>query len=55
MKTNFDNSKLNIARISESGFEVVGEVKMIPRGTFADTIYEVGLAHDGRIAENSGD
>jgi hypothetical protein len=50
------DEKLSITRISESGFEPLAEVKLIPRGAFAGTIYEVGLVRDGRVViANTGD
>jgi hypothetical protein len=56
MKTNPDNPKLSIARIFESGYEVVDEVKLIPRGTFGGTNYEIGPIRNGHVVgANTGD
>jgi hypothetical protein len=56
MKTDLGNAKLRIARIFESGREVVDEVKLIPRGTFGGTIYEIGLVRNGHVVgANTGD
>jgi hypothetical protein len=56
MKTNLDDAKLDIVRILKSGYEVFAEVKLISRGTFAGTIYELGFVRNGCVvAANTGD
>jgi hypothetical protein len=56
MITSLDVNNLNFARIYLFGCEVVDEVKVIPRGTFAGTIYELALANSDKVvACNTGE
>jgi hypothetical protein len=48
MNNEVDYAKVNVARISEDGFAATKELKLIPRGTFAGTIYQLGLVHNGQ-------
>jgi len=50
MNIDLDYLRLNVARIPELEFEVVDGLKLIPRGTFAGTIYELGLVCNGYVA-----
>jgi hypothetical protein len=56
MNIDVDYVKLNVARISEYGSEVVDELKLVPRGTFAGTIYQLGLVRNGQVvASDTGE
>jgi hypothetical protein len=47
MKTYLNYSEVIIARQVNSGAEL--KTKLIPRGTFAGTIYQPGLVQDGQL------
>jgi hypothetical protein len=49
MSSKVDYAKENIARISEDGFAAIEELRLIPRGTFAGTIYQLGLVRNGQV------
>jgi hypothetical protein len=56
MITPLDETSLNLARIWVFGCEVIDEVKVIPRGTFAGTLYELALAnHHQLMPSDTGD
>jgi hypothetical protein len=56
MKPTFDFLKSNTPTTSDCGFVVAEGQKLIPRGTFAGTIYELGFLQDGRVvAADTGD
>jgi hypothetical protein len=56
MINSLDVNNLSFARIYLFGCEVVDEVKVIPRGSFAGTIYELALANSDKVvASNTGE
>jgi hypothetical protein len=56
MITSLNETSLNLAIIRVLGCEVVDELKVIPRGTFAGTLYELALAnHTKIVASNTGE
>ena len=53
VKSDFLKSKTST---TDCGFGVAEEQKLIPRGTFGGTIYQLGFLQDGRIvAADTGD
>ena len=48
MNIDLNYTKLNLTTISENRFEVVDELTLIPRGSFAGTIYQLGLVRGGQ-------
>jgi hypothetical protein len=56
MNTTFDYLEQKISKISDRGFVVADELKLIPRGTFGGTIYQLGFLRDGKVINaNTGD
>jgi hypothetical protein len=56
MNTTVDYLEENISKIFECGFVVADELKLIPRGTFGETVYELGFLRDGKvISADTGD
>jgi hypothetical protein len=56
MNTTFDYAEQNMSKISDRGFIVAGELKLIPRGTFGGTLYQLGFLRDGKvISVDTGD
>ena len=56
MKAEPDLLKSKTSTTSDCGFVVAEEQKLIPRGTFGGTIYQLGFLQDGRfVAADSGD
>ena len=56
MNAGFDYLRLTTSKISDYGFVVADELELIPRGTFAGTIYELGFVRNGSVvAANTGD
>ena len=56
MNTTLDYLEQNISKISECGYAVADEVKLIPRGTFGGTVYDLGFLRDGQvISADTGD
>jgi hypothetical protein len=56
MITSLDVNNPNLARIYLLGCEVVDEIKVIPRGTFAGTNYELALVNSDKVAaSDTGD
>ena len=56
MKAKSDFIKSKTSTTSDSGFVVAEEQKLIPRGTFGGTIYQLGFVQDGRfVAADTGD
>ena len=56
MNTTLNYLEQNISKISECGFVAADELKLIPRGTFGGTVYELGFLRDGRvISADTGD
>jgi hypothetical protein len=49
MNIDLNYTKLNLTTISENRFEVVDELTLIPRGSFAGTIYQLGLVRGGQL------
>jgi hypothetical protein len=49
MNIDLNYTKLNLTTISENRFEVVDELTLMARGSFAGTIYQLGLVHGGRL------
>ena len=47
MKTYLDYSEVIVTRAANSGAEL--KTKQIPRGTFAGTIYQLGLVRNGQV------
>jgi hypothetical protein len=53
-KSDFPRSKTSTT--SDRGFVVAEGQKLIPRGTFGGTIYQLGFVQDGRVvAADTGD
>jgi hypothetical protein len=50
MNAGFDYLRLNTSKISDYGFVVADELELIPRGTFAGTIYELDFVRNGSVA-----
>ena len=48
MSIDLDYTKLDLVVISEYESVAVDGLKLIPRGTFAGTIYQVGVVRNGR-------
>jgi len=56
MKPTFDFLKSNTSTTSDCGSVAAEERKLIPRGTFGGTIYQLGFLQDGRVvAADTGD
>jgi hypothetical protein len=56
MNTRFDYLEQNLSKISECGFLAADELKLIPRGTFGGTVYQLGFLRDGKvISADTGD
>jgi hypothetical protein len=56
MKPTFDFLKLNTSTTSDCGSVAAEERKLILRGTFGGTIYQLGFLQDGRVvAADTGD
>jgi hypothetical protein len=49
MSSEVDYARVNIAKISEDGFAASEELKLIPRGTFGGTIYQLGIVRNGQV------
>ena len=49
MNIDLDYAKLNVSIISEYEFDAADEAKLIPRGTFAGTLYQRGLVRNGQL------
>jgi hypothetical protein len=53
-RSDFLNSKTSTT--SDCGFVIAEGQKLIPRGTFGGTIYQLGFVQDGRVvAADTGD
>jgi hypothetical protein len=56
MNTTFDSLMLNPPKVSDCGFVAADELKLIPRGTFGGTVYELGFMQNGSlVTANTGD
>ena len=56
MNATFDFLMLNTPKVSDCGFVVADELKLIPRGTFGGTVYELGFVQNGSlVTANTGD